>query len=119
LVAAPQPGFVGMVKSSVAGCPNIAWRLARQSDGAVSGIAYYADASGTSQVTGTSAPTTEFRSGKINLKVTSIMGKGPEGTVTGQRNPNGGVEADLKGEGCANAHLDIKGVPNMGEATGS
>ena len=49
----PQPGFVGMTKASVAGCPNIGWRLARHADGTVTGLSYYADASGASSVNGT------------------------------------------------------------------
>jgi hypothetical protein len=112
-LVSPQPGFVGMTKASVAGCPAIGWRLARHDDGTITGIAYYADASGASSVKGT-----YDKDGKFNLQVTSSMGKGPDGTVVGQRNPDGGLVADLKGEGCANSHLTIRGVPNIGDSGG-
>ena len=112
-IVAEQPGFVAMTKSSVAGCPNIGWRLARHSDGTISGIAYYADASGASTVTGR-----VDSAGKSTLTLTSMMGKGPVGTVTGQRSQNGALEADLKGEGCANEHVSVAGVPNLGDTTG-
>jgi len=109
----PQPGFVGMTKASVAGCPNIGWRVARHDDGTITGIAYYADASGASSVKGT-----YDKNGKFNLQVTSSMGKGPEGTVVGQRGKDGGLVADLKGDGCSNTHLTIRAVPNIGSSMG-
>jgi len=112
-VVSPQPGFVGMTKASVAGCPNIGWRLARHDDGTITGISYYADASGASSVKGT-----YDKDGKFDLQVASTMGKGPEGTVVGQRKPDGGLVADLKGEGCANSQLTIQGVPNLGDSAG-
>jgi hypothetical protein len=40
-----------MTKASVAGCPNIGWRLARHDDGTITGISYYADASGARSAT--------------------------------------------------------------------
>jgi hypothetical protein len=112
-VMSPQPGFVGMTKASVAGCPSIGWRLARHDDGTITGIAYYADASGASSVKGTYQ-----QNGKFNLQLTSSMGKGPEGTVVGQRAQNGGLVADLKGEGCANSHVTIAGIPDLFMSTG-
>ena len=112
-VVSPQPGFVGMTKASAAGCPNIGWRLARHDDGTITGISYYADASGVSSVKGT-----YNQDGKFDLQVASTMGKGPDGTVVGQRKPDGGLVADLKGQGCANSHLTIQGIPNLGDSTG-
>ena len=113
-VVTPQPGFVGMTKASVAGCPSIGWRLARHdNDHTISGIAYYADASGASSVKGTYS-----QNGTFDLQVTSTMGNGPVGTVTGQRSQNGALVADLKGEGCANVHLTIQGIPNLFNSTG-
>ena len=112
-VVAATPGFVGFTKSSVAGCPNIGWRLVRHTDSPITGIAYYADASGASSVSGSGDS-----SGKFTLQLASTMGKGPAGTVTGQRSADGALEADLKGEGCANAHLKIQGVPNIANAAG-
>ena len=112
-VVSPQPGFVGMTKASAAGCPNIGWRLARHDDGTITGISYYADASGVSSVKGTYS-----QNGTFDLQVTSTMGNGPVGTVTGQRSQNGALVADLKGEGCANVHLTIQGIPNLFNSTG-
>ncbi|HTB48093.1 MAG TPA: hypothetical protein VK741_31035 [Acetobacteraceae bacterium] len=109
----PQPGFVGITKAAVAGCPNIGWRVVRHDDGTVTGLAYYADASGASSIKGT-----YDKSGKFDLQLTSTMGKGPEGTVVGQRSKTGGLVADLKGDGCANSHLTIRGVPNIGSSMG-
>jgi hypothetical protein len=112
-LASPQPGFVGVTKSSVAGCPPIGWRLARYSDGTITGMAYFTDATGASAVKGTYG-----KDGKFNLQLASAMGKGPTGTVVGQRKPDGGLVADLSGEGCANGHLTIGGVPNIQNSTG-
>jgi hypothetical protein len=108
-----QAGFVGSAASSVPGCPNLLWRLARNGD-KVNGIAYYSDLSGTSQVTGT-----VDQAGKFTLTLTSVMGNGPVGTVTGQRKaagPNqsqGAMEADMVGQGCANMHIAMKPVANL------
>jgi hypothetical protein len=112
-IVSPQPGFVGMTKASVAGCPSIGWRLARHDDGTITGISYYADASGASSVKGTYS-----QNGTFDLQVTSTMGNGPVGTVTGQRSQNGALVADLKGAGCANVHLAIQGIPDLFNSTG-
>ncbi len=90
----PTPSFVGLAKSPVAGCPKLGWRLARHADGSINGIAYYADASGAGEAKGT-----RDQSGDFTLQVTSTIGKGPVGTVVGRRGPNGGLVADMKGEG--------------------
>jgi hypothetical protein len=107
---APQPGFVGMVKSSVAGCPNMGVRVVRHLDGALTGAIYYADISGVSKVYGSID-----KLGRFSLRATPVLGKGPAGIIVGQRSDIGGLVADMKGEGCANAHLSIPGVPDMGD----
>jgi hypothetical protein len=104
-VAAPPPmapvaGIVGFAPSSVAGCPNINWRLARHADGKITGIFWYSDMSGTSEARGS-----EDATGKFEIKITSAIGQGPVGTVTGTRSKEGKVVADLTGEGCANDHV--------------
>lgn len=108
--APPVAGFVGSAPSSVAGCPYIAWRLARHPDGTVTGIAYYSDLSGVSQVTGN-----VNSAGVFELQLTSQMGQGPTGTVTGKRLKNGEGDATLKGPGCANMHVVMHPVSNMAE----
>jgi hypothetical protein len=115
-VVTEHPGFVGTVKGSGPGCPDTVWRIARHATnngGTVTGIVYYADASGASRVTGAYK-----KDGKFTLHLTSTMGKGPVGTVTGMRGPDGALTADLKGEGCANGHLSMPGVPDIATAPG-
>lgn len=108
-----KPGFVGEAASSVAGCPKLMWRLARDGD-QVNGIVYYSDLSGLSHVTGT-----VDKSGHFTLTTTSVMGSGPVGTVTGQRKAaganqaSGALQATMTGEGCANMHLSMKPVANL------
>ena len=105
----PVAGIVGQAQSSVPDCPNLMWRLARHTDGRITGIFYYSDLSGTSEATGQ-----EDKDGKFRVQPTSAMGKGPVGVITGQRSPNGKVVADLKGEGCANNHyMNSTFVPNL------
>jgi len=106
--APPVAGFVGSANSSVAGCPYIAWRLARHENGDVTGIAYYSDMSGVSSVTGT-----VNQAGQFHLTLTSSMGNGPVGTVTGSRSAKGVVTAKLTGEGCANMEMHMNPVSNL------
>jgi hypothetical protein len=116
--AAPKPGFTGQAASSVPGCPVLMWRLARDGNN-VSGIAYYSDMSGASDVTGTVND-----AGSFTLQLKSIRGNGPVGTVTGHRaakNPlrteeiQGGLVAEMTGVGCANMHLTMKPVYNLNQ----
>ena len=87
--APPVAGIVGWGYSTVQGCPYIEWRLAKHPDGQVTGIAYYSDMSGTSQVSGTFSD-----SGQIHLTLTSAMGNGPVGTVTGEKQASGAANAN-------------------------
>lgn len=104
-------GYNGSAHSSVAGCPDIVWRLAR--NGAdVSGMAFYANMSGASNVKGTVNP-----QGQFELNLTSMMGNGPVGTVAGQRNRNGTTTATLTGQGCANAHIVMHPVTDINHWT--
>jgi hypothetical protein len=90
------PRYAGMVGSSVAGCPNIAWRIGQNaSTGALHGILWYTDMSGMSSADGS------MNGRSFNLSLRSVMGNGPVGTVTGVA----GQGATLTGQGCANAHF--------------
>ena len=115
-----HPGFVGTTPSSVAGCPAVTWRLARDGD-KVNGIAYYTDLSGLSRVTGT----VDQATGKFTLTLTSVMGSGPVATVTGQRSApganqaQGALEATMTGAGCANVHLMMKPVLDLNTYSGT
>jgi hypothetical protein len=112
-VSAAQPpiaGIVGDEASSVAGCPYLNWRLARHTDGRITGRFWYSDLSGTSVAVGTDDST-----GKINIQLTSAIGSGPVGVITGQRSQNGKVVVDLVGQGCANFHAVVWPiVPDIG-----
>lgn len=106
------PGFTASTPSSVAGCPYIIWRLARNQDGAIHGMAYYSDLSGMSSVTGQRSP-----SGDFTLDVTATsMGAGPVGRVTGHINSNGSIQARMVGQGCANMAGTINGTRDLNTA---
>lgn len=109
--AAPR-GYSGQAASSVPGCPYLAWRLVRNADASVTGIAYYSDLSGLSTVKGTSNS-----AGQFQLMLTPSMGNGPSGTVVGARTARGAVEADLRGQGCANMHLVMQPLSDMNSWT--
>lgn len=117
LIAAPagaQPapqGFTGEAASSVAGCPYIVWRLARDAGGAIHGIAYYSDLSGLSEVSGSVNTAGQFH---LVLTKTST-GNGPVGTVDGTKGANGALQAKMTGEGCANMTLRIRPVRNLND----
>jgi hypothetical protein len=95
-----MPGFSAQSPSSVPGCPYIVWRLARQPDGRIHGMAYYSDLSGTSNVTGQRDANGDF---KLNVTATS-EGSGPVGTITGHAASDGSIRAKMVGQGCANTN---------------
>ena len=102
--------FASQYPSSVAGCPAIAWRLVRDPSGNVRGLAWFTDMSGASEVKGTMGD-----SGQFSLTLTSSMGNGPVGTVTGSRNPSSGAaSARLTGQGCANMAMNLRPVQGWG-----
>lgn len=96
------------------GCPYLAWRLVRNADASVTGIAYYSDLSGLSTVRGTSNS-----AGQFQLVLTPSMGNGPRGTVIGTRTARGAIEADLHGQGCANMHLVMQPLTDVNSWTNS
>jgi hypothetical protein len=111
--AGPTPTYSGQQASSVAGCPNLIWRLARDTNGSVHGILWYSDMSGLSEVTGTSD------SGSFNLSTRSVTGVGPVGTIVGHRNAStGATQATMTGSGCANMKVDMKPIVGGGWGTG-
>lgn len=106
--ASYSPRYAGMVASSVAGCPNIVWRIGRGADGALNGIMWFDDMSGLSRATGSES------GGAFNLTLKSVMGSGPVGTVTG----HAGKGATLTGQGCANATFKPVVINSYGNGTG-
>jgi len=109
--AATTQGFSGRAESSVPGCPYLAWRLVKHASGDITGIAYYSDLSGLSQVTGSG------NGEAFNLVLTPTMGNGPKGTVAGTRSSRGGIVADMRGEGCANMHLTMMPLTDVNRWT--
>jgi hypothetical protein len=107
VAATPVAGYIGSAPSSVAGCPYIEWKLARHSNGEVTGIVYYSDMSGVSMANGT------VQAGQFQLTLTSSMGNGPVGTVTGSRSANGAITATMTGQGCANMHMHVNPVADL------
>ena len=62
--AGPAAKYAGSAPSSVAGCPSIAWRLAKADDGALRGMVWYDDMSGLSKASGTA------ENGKFHVTLT-------------------------------------------------
>lgn len=87
------PHYAGSTGSSVANCPNIAWRIGKSPNDSLHGMMWYTDMSGASEVSGSET------GGRVTFTLSSIMGNGPVGTVRGQI----GKGATLTGDGCANA----------------
>jgi hypothetical protein len=85
--------FVGTTKATP-GCPSVVLHVLR--DGStLSGVAFYADGSGVSSVSGSS------NAGKFEWQQVSIKGKGPIGEVTGTVSPQGSMVANLVGSTCS------------------
>lgn len=104
----PATRYAGMASSSVAGCPQIAWRLAKDASGDVRGMVWYDDLSGLSKAVGTA------RNGVFHVTLTSVMGQGPVGTVDGHRSGDGTGEARMVGQGCANMTVKMEPLPMWG-----
>ena len=106
--------FASQHPSSVAGCPSIAWRLVRDTNGNVHGLAWYTDMSGASEVKGMMD-----QAGKISLTLTRTQGNGPVGNVTGTRNATtAATSARLTGQGCANMDVELKPLVGGGWGAG-
>ena len=108
--AVPVAGYVGWAYSSVSGCPYLEWKLARHPDGTITGVVNYSDMSGVSMANGTID-----QAGHFQVTLTSSMGNGPVGTVTGTKSANGTVKATLTGQGCANFHMDVNPVADINQ----
>ena len=85
--------MVGQTKASP-GCPSVVLHILRNAT-QISGVAFYADGSGVSQVQGAMGPNNTFA-----WHQTSISGNGPPGDVTGTLEPNGALKVQLVGTTC-------------------
>jgi hypothetical protein len=108
----PAPNYQGRVASSVAGCPQIVWRLSRDPNGAVHGMVWYDDLSGASAATGTA--TAAGGPGQFRITLTPRMGHGPSGQIYGTRSSDGRINARMTGAGCANATFQSAPVAFFG-----
>jgi hypothetical protein len=113
MAAPPVAGIIGYAHSTTSpDCPDLQWRLARHEDGTITGIFFYSDLSGTSEATGT-----VDKAGVFHVQLKSAMGKGPVGMVDGKRMADGKVVADMKGEGCANMHVEMTPISDVARYT--
>ncbi len=76
------------------GCPSVVLHVLRDGN-ALSGVAFYADGSGVSSLSGST------NGGKFEWHSVSIKGKGPVGDVTGTVSPDGAMVAKLAGATCS------------------
>jgi hypothetical protein len=94
------PGNWTVHTAAKAGCPGIALQIQRDGDN-LKGLAETGDMAGTSRLSGT----IDAR-GQFSLTMTQVDGKGPQGTITGSRNPSDGwLLAQIKGSGCTDGRL--------------
>jgi hypothetical protein len=81
------------------GCAALTWHFTRMPNADktvnISGPIWFEDGSGASFAQGTGQADGRF---KLNVKMMS--GNGPEGTITGQRMPDGSVDATAVGPNC-------------------
>jgi hypothetical protein len=88
-------------------CPGLSWHFDRveQPDKTAhfSGPVWYEDGSGISFAQGTGQP-----DGHFTLNVKTASGDGPTGTVTGQRMPDGSVDATAVGPQCFAGKIFLK-----------
>jgi len=80
-------------------CPGLTWHISRvpQPDKTVSlnGPIWYEDGSGVSFAKGVGQA-----DGNFTLDVKMMSGNGPAGTITGQRMPDGSINATAVGDAC-------------------
>ena len=116
---APSPGHAqgapaGFMNTFIPGrivsnrrCPGLTWHIDRtvRADQTVSlsGPIWYENGSGMSFATGTGQA-----DGRFSLDVKTMSGDGPAGTITGQRMPDGSIDATSAGPPCfaGTVHLE-------------
>jgi hypothetical protein len=86
-----------------AGCPGLVLNVLRDGNN-LKGYAATGDMAAMSRLTGNIDDRQQF-----TLTMTPVDGKGPQGTITGSRNPSDGwLLAQVKGSGCTDGPLKIK-----------
>ncbi len=110
----PPAGQKAPVSTAAPTCPGIQWYLARSASGQIWGYFFYTDASGVSKANGSID-----RQGRFRITLTNLSGNGPVGVATGRRGPNGLINGELTGQGCANLQLNMTpSQPLMGPSAG-
>jgi len=84
-------------------CQEMSWNIRTDPQGVVRGVVWFTSGMGVSNAVGTRAA-----DGKFTIKLTSIYGSGPTGTVTGARASDGGVDAEFVGTNCKTGMMHIK-----------
>ena len=108
-------GYSDTARGQTPNCPAVRWFIHRSTTGDLSGYFFYTDASGVSQAAGKFDPAT----GQFHMTVTNLDGNGPVGTASGARNPDGLLNGQLTGSGCANVTLRMSPqVPTVGPSAG-
>jgi hypothetical protein len=89
--------------ASKAGCPGLVLHVQRDGD-TLKGIAATGDMAGISRLAGMIDAKAQF-----TMTMTQVDGKGPQGTITGSRNPSDGwLIAQVKGSGCTDGTVKIE-----------
>lgn len=101
--------YTDNARGQTPGCPAIRYFVHKSAGNQVTGYFFYTDASGVSEADGTIDPAT----GQFQGTLTNLDGNGPVGTVAGRVMPDGGMSAELKGSGCANATLRTMPQPSL------
>lgn len=83
-------------------CEEMSWNIRRDDQGAIRGVIWYTGGSGVSNAVGKAE-----RDGHFTIKVSSIYGSGPVGTVTGVRKTDGSIDAEFVGTSCKTGMIHI------------
>ncbi len=89
-------------KQQASGCDEMSWNLRRDEQNQIRGVIWYTGGAGVSSALGMANP-----DGTFTIKVTPIYGSGPNGTVTGQRNKDGSIDANLTGPVCSTGKMHL------------
>ena len=83
-------------------CDEMSWNARRDDQGTIRGVIWYTGGAGVSNAVGKVEP-----DGHFTIKVASIYGAGPVGTVTGVRNKDGSLDVQFTGTSCKTGMVHI------------
>src|SRR3954453_23993651 len=100
------PPVISYIGAS-AGCPELPWHISRianpDSTMSMNGPIWFEDGRGASFASGRATA-----EGRFTLTVQKVSGSGPEGTITGQRNQDGTVDATATGSPCLSGKYHLQ-----------